>query len=467
RRLFPYRTCNRVITGKDPRPCFYYHIKRCAGPCIGAVSREEYRALIERACLFLEGRQEAILQELEEEMQRHAEALRFERAARLRDDIAAIKQVVERQRIVSAHLNDHDFIAMARDDGQACVQVFFVRGGKLIGREYYMLTGTQDENESAVMASFVKQFYDQGAYVPPEILVPTDLDELAVIQDWLHQKRGTKVTVEVPRQAEKRGILNMAIENASATLAKLRAEWEADRSKHVEALAELQAALDLPNPPSRIECFDISNIQGTAATGSMVVFVQGAPSKGDYRRFRIKSVEGADDYASMAEVVRRRFGRARRAEEGSAQDRESRWALRPDLLIVDGGKGQLNAARAVMEELGVDDIPTMGMAKGEEALFLPERSDPIHLPADSQGLYLLQRIRDEAHRFAITYHRQLRRKAATGSALEDVPGIGPKRRKALLAEFGSLDGIRQASIEELAAVSGMTRSVAERLHETL
>jgi excinuclease ABC subunit C len=468
RHLFPYRTCNREITGKDRRSCLYYHIKLCSGPCIGAVSKEAYRAQIDRACLFLEGRQEAIIDELRREMEREAESLHYERAIKLRDQVAAITQIIERQRIVSEHLRDHDFIAYARDNNSSCVQVFFIRGGKLIGREYFILTGTHDEQDSEVMTSFIKQFYDKAAYTPPEILVQSEPDDLAVIQQWLHRKRGTKVRVKVPRRGAKRAIMQMAMENAVETLNKLRAEWEADRSKHVEALSELQQALDLPNPPSRIECYDISNTQGTFSTGSMVVFVQGAPSKKDYRRFRIKTIQGSNDYASMAEVLRRRFKHAQSKDAQKSPDgKENRWAIMPDLLIVDGGQGQLNAAREVMEEMGVAHIPTAGLAKREEKLFLPGRSAPILLPRNSQGLYLLQRVRDEAHRFAISYHRKLRGEHSTKSLLDGVPGIGPRRRQALLKRFGSLAAIRKATVEELAAVPSMTRHAAEQLTEYL
>ncbi len=468
RRLFPYRTCNIPVDGKPRRPCLYYHIGRCMGPCIGAVTREEYRAMIDRACLFLEGKQEQVMEQLYDEMEREAESLNFEKAAKLRDQINAINQIIERQRIVSEHLNDHDFIAMARDDTQACVQVFFVRVGKLIGREYFLLTGTSDESESQVMTSFLTQFYDEAASIPPEILVQHDLDELAVIEEWMRRKRGKKVLIRVPRRGEKRAILNMAIENAVETLNRLRAEWEVDTNKHTQALAELQEALGLEEPPSRIECYDISTTQGTAVTASMVVFSKGVPSKSDYRRFRIRSVEGQDDYASMAEVLRRRFARAREAQEQRAVGaKESRWAIMPDLIIIDGGKGQLRAAREVMEEMGVGHLATAALAKQEEELFVPGKPDPIVLPRDSQGLYLLQRIRDEAHRFAITYHRKLRDKQGLHSVLEDIPGIGPRRRRALLERFGSLEGIRQASLEELLDVPGMNRRAADQVRTYL
>jgi len=475
RRLFPYRTCDREITGDDRRPCLYYHIKRCTGPCIGAIDREGYRAIVDRACLFLEGKQEQIIEQMNAEMAHAAEMLEFERAAELRDTIDAVNKVVETQRIVSSNLRDHDFVAFAREDGQACVQVFFIRGGKLIGREYFVLTGTSEEEASEILGAFIKQFYDEAAYIPPEILVQTDLDDLAVLQEWLRRRRGTKVLVKTPRRGHKRAVMQLAIENANATLARLRAEWEADTNKHTEALAELQEALDLPKPPTRIECYDISNTQGTNATGSMVVFAKGVPSKRDYRRFRIRSVEGPNDYAAMGEVLRRRFGRARQAEaQPSAEDaaqqaggKENRWALMPDLIIVDGGKGQLNVALEALREMGVDDIPVAGLAKEHEEIFLPGRPAAVVLPRDSQALYLVQRIRDEAHRFAVTYHRTLRRKESRRSILEDIPGVGPKRRQALLKQFKSIEGIRNASVDELAAVPGMTRRVAEQVAEYL
>jgi len=469
RRLFPYRTCQREITGQDRRPCLYYHIGRCLGPCIGAVDRDTYRATIEQACLFLEGRQEQVLIELEETMAHEARALNFERAAVLRDQISAVGRIIERQRVVSGMLHDHDFVAMAHDDGQACVQVFFVRGGKLIGREYFILTGADDEPASEVMGSFVKQYYDSAAQIPPEIVVQeADMAEFAVIEAWLRQKRGTKVLVEIPKSAEKQDVMRMAVENASETLERLRREWEADTNKQTTALAELQQALGLDRPPARIECYDISNLQGTAMTGSMVVFARGVPSKQDYRRFRIKTVQGPNDYAAMAEVLRRRFKRANEARgKKSVDGKEDRWALLPDLLIVDGGKGQLSSAREVMHEMGVGHIATVGLAKREEELFVPDRSDSVLLERNSQGLYLLQRIRDEAHRFAITYHRKLRKREGTRSLLDEIPGIGPKRRRVLLERFGSLEGIRKASVDDLAAVPGMTKPAAQQVAEHL
>lgn len=468
RRLFPYRTCNREITGQDARPCLYYHIKRCTGPCIGAIDRAGYREVIDQAILFLEGKSEVVVEGMAQRMEEAAAALDFERAAVLRDQVAAINTIIERQRIVSEHLHDHDIVAFARDNGQACVQVFFIRNGKLIGREYFVLTGAQDESESEVMGSFIKQFYSEAAQIPPEILLQNDLDEFAVIQSWLNQRRGTKVSLKVPKRGEKKAIVNMARENAVETLARLRDEWNADAHRHTEALTHLQEALELPAPPARIECYDISTLQGRNTVGSMVVFEQGAPSKQDYRHFRIKTVTGQDDFASMAEMLSRRFARARSARDARADaGRADRWAIMPDLIILDGGKGQLSAVREVMESLGVDHIPTVGLAKQEEEIFVPGRPDSIRLPAGSEALFLVQRIRDEAHRFAVTYHRKLRGNDTTRSLLDDIPGIGPKRRQALLKQFGSLDGIRGASLDDLAAVPGMNRYAAEKLVEYL
>ena len=468
RRLFPYRTCNREITGQDRRPCLYYHIERCSGPCIGAIDRDDYRKTMDRIALFLEGRQEEVLAGLHQEMETSAEDLKFERAAKLRDEIAAITQIIERQRIVSSHLKDHDFVAFARANGDACVQVFFVRNGRLIGRDYFVLGGTTDASDEEIVRSFLVQFYEQSATIPPEVVVPSDLDNLGVMEEWLRQRRGSRVAIRVPKRGDRRQVLELAQENAVETLRNLRAEWDADRSKHVEALTELQEALGLPEPLGRIECYDISHIHGTGATGSMVVFAQGAPSKGDYRRFRIKEAKGGDDYAAMAEVLSRRFARARAGQNADTPGaRPNRWALMPDLVIIDGGKGQLGAALGAMADAGVDHVPVVALAKREEEIFAPGNDAPCILAPGSAALHLVQRIRDEAHRVAVSYHRTVRRRESTRSVLEDIPGIGPKRRQALLKAFGSIEGVRQASVDELAAVPGMTRPVAERLRQQL
>ena len=471
RRVFPYLTCSRTITGKDERACLYLDIGLCLGPCVGATSQDEYRDMIDGLCRFLEGKADEIVASLETKMQTASEQWDFEQAALYRDQLDAIRRVIERQKIVSAAMADQDVVAFARADGDACVQVFFIRHGRLIGREYFVLDGAAEETDIGVVTSFVKQFYDEAAYVPPEILLPHEIDEALVIQEWLRSRRGNKVVLKVPRRGHKRDLVEMATENAAETLAHLRAQWLIDEGKQARALAELQEHLDLEQPPNRIEGYDISTTQGVATTGSLVVFVKGVPRKSDYRRFRIRTVEGTDDYASMKEMLRRRF---RRITEPEAQTKkapggkESSWRLLPDLLVVDGGKGQLNIALEVLDEFGLrDQVPIVGLAKQEEEIFVPGRSDPVRLPRTSEGLYLMQRVRDEAHRFAITYHRKLRGKQTIISQLDGVPGIGPKRRSALLKHFGSIDAIRAASTEELAAVPGMTRKAAEQLKGSL
>jgi excinuclease ABC subunit C len=471
RRVFPYLTCNRTITGQDERACLYLDIGLCLGPCIGAASKEEYRAMIDGLCRFLEGKSDEIVADLEARMEAASDEWDFEQAATYRDQLAAIQRVIERQKIVSTAMADQDVIAFARADGDACVQVFFIRHGRLIGREYFVLDGAAEETDTEVVASFVKQFYDDAAYVPPEILLPHEIDEALVIQEWLRSRRGHKVVLRVPRRGHKRELVAMAAENAAETLAHLRAQWIADEGKQASALAELQQHLHLESPPTRIEGYDISTTQGSATTGSMVVFIKGVPRKNDYRRFRIRTVEGTDDYASMREIMRRRFRHVTEPEPENSLGpgaQKSSWGLLPDLLVVDGGKGQLNVALEVLDEFGLgDQVPAVGLAKQEEEVYLPDRADPIQLPRTSEGLYLLQRIRDEAHRFAITYHRKVRKRQTITSQLDDVPGIGPKRRSALLKHFGSIDAIRAANVEELAAVPSMTRTAAEQIKEHL
>jgi excinuclease ABC subunit C len=471
RKVFPYLTCDREITGQDRRACLYYDIKLCNGPCIGAVSREEYRATIGGLARFLEGRAEAVVEDLEGRMHAAADALDFETAATIRDQLGAIAHIVQKQKIVSSAQADQDVIAFAREDGDACVQVFFIRGGKLLGREYFILDGAEDADEQAIMTSFVKQFYDEAAFVPPELVLPAQIEEALIIEQWLRQKRGTKVMLTVPRRGHKRALVRMAAENAAETLTGLRAHWQADRHKQERAMVELQEALDLPLPPARIECYDISTTQGSATVGSMVVFVHGVPRKSDYRRFNIRSSAGEpDDYASMREALTRRFRRWQEARKGALSEndpgakakKQAAWALLPDLLLVDGGKGQLNVAVEVLKEFDLfGQLPVAGLAKQHEELFVPGRKDPIRLFRRSQGLFLVQRIRDEAHRFAITSHRSRRRKVGLASQLDGVPGIGPARRRALLKHFGSLEAIRAATVEEVAAVPGIPRDVAQ------
>lgn len=475
RKIFPYLTCDREITGRDTRACLYYDIGLCLAPCIGAVSRDEYRAMIDRLCKFLQGKTDEVSAALRAKLDEAVEKLEFERAARYRDQLQALARVTEHQKIVSPRLVDQDVIAFARDDGAACVQVFFVRGGKLLGREYFVLEGTEDEDNEQVLSSFVKQFYDQAAYVPPEILLPADIDEANIIEQWLNKQRGQKVILRVPRSGQGHELLALAEENARTTLAMLKAQWLADETKQMNAVAELQQVLGLPNPPLRIECYDISNLQGTNAVGALVVFERGAAKKSDYRKFRIQTVQGADDYASLREVLRRRFRRWANAKTdaptqplpGGAPSKDESWKRLPDLLIVDGGKGQVSAASDVLREFSIEGVPLIGLAKAEEEIFIAGRAEPLRLPPSSEALKLLQRIRDEAHRFGVTYHRQRRGKVGLASQLDAIPGIGPRRRRALLARFGSLDQIRAASIEELLTVPGMTRAAAQKLKEQL
>ena len=470
RRVFPYLTCNRIITGKDERACLYLDIRLCLGPCIGAASRDEYRDMIDGLCHFLEGKSDEVVAGLEAKMQAAADQFAFEQAAAYRDQLAAIERVIERQKIVSPTMTDQDVIAFARANGDACAQVFFIRCGRLIGREYFVLDGAADENDAAVITSFVKQFYGDAAFVPPHILLPGEIDEALVIQEWLRTRRGDKVVIEAPKQGQDRELVEMAAENAAETLANLRAQWLVDEGKQTKALTDLQQELALESAPTRIECYDISTLQGQATVGSMVVFVKGVPRKSDYRRFRIRTVEGIDDYASVKEMLRRRLCHATEppppdpGRKLSGKKDDASWRILPDLLVVDGGIGQLNAALEVLDDFGLrDQVPAVGLAKQEEEIYLPDRSEPLRLPRTSEGLYLMQRIRDEAHRFAITHHRQLREKQTIISQLDDIPGIGPKRRSALLRHFGSIEAIREASVDELAAVPGMSRKAAEQV----
>jgi len=421
---------------------------------------------------FLRGHTAPIVARLRAEMQAASNTLEFEKAAAVRDQLLAIERVVEKQKIISAEQMDSDVIAFARDDRSACVQIFFVRAGKLIGREYFVLEGAEEAADDEVVTQFVKQFYDEAAYIPAEVILPGAVPEAEVIGEWLRDKRsGEKVVLTVPRQGAKKDLVQMAAENAADTLASLKAQWEADTNRQTQALAELQAALNLPRPPNRLECFDISNTQGVLAVASMVVFEQGTPRKGHYRHFNIKTVEGPDDFASMRETLTRRFQRWQTSrpdgpDAGSApapgRKVDESFARLPDLLVIDGGQGQLGVAVEVLQAFGLfEAVPVCALAKQQEELFQPGASGSILLPRRSQGLFLVQRLRDEAHRFGLEHHRARRAKVGIASQLDSVPGIGPARRRALLRKFGSLDGIRAASLEELLQVPGMTRAAAE------
>jgi excinuclease ABC subunit C len=459
RRIFPYLTCDRVITGMDKRACLYYDIKLCTAPCIGAVNQAQYRQTISDLMDFLNGHSEEIVSRLHRDMEKASQEMRFEKAAAVRDQLKAIESIVERQKIIFAtDYLDSDVLAMARSNGEACVQIFFIRGGKLIGREYFILEGTEDEADSEVMEQFVMQFYTEAATIPQQVMLPQEIEEARIISQWLRSKRGgEKVEFFVPKEGQPHELVKMAAENATDTLQALRAQWQADTHKQEQALAELQQALNLPEPPNRIECYDVSNIQGTAIVGAMVVFTQGVPDKKLYRRFNIESVVGApDDFASMEEMLTRRFRRwksSQEAETDPGSKPDASFSFLPDLIIIDGGKGQLGRAVEVLKKYDLyDKVPVIGLAKQQEEIFFPNKSQSLILPRHSQGLYLIQRIRDEAHRFGITAHRKKRQKLGMASQLDAIPGIGPARRKSLLKHFGSVDKIREASIEELMVI---------------
>jgi len=467
RRLFPFRTC--TIDIKDgvralPRPCLLYHIKRCQGPCIEAISKEDYRRDIDQVILFLEGRQEQVALALRREMALASERQDYERAAALRDKVKAVERTMESQKMAAFARVDQDVLGFAREGGEAAVQLFAIRGGKTVGRDVFLLENLGDEPEEEAISAFVKQYYATAGSVPPRVLIPRLLPDAAELVTLLEVRRGRRVALTVPQRGEGREMMELAARNAGETLAREQARWLADQGKTLAALEELAEALGIGAPPLRIECYDISTIQGTNTVGSMVVFEEGRPRSGEYRRFRIRTVVGTDDFASHREVLRRRFRRALSGEEGSAE--ELRWRL-PDLVVIDGGLGQANAARGVLDELGMQDLPVVGLAKEREELFHPWNGVPVVLPATSQALYLVQRLRDEAHRFAVTYHRTLRAKAQTRSIFDDLPGVGPARKRALLRVFGSARQMRAATVEDIASVPGISRGLAGRIREHL
>ena len=467
RHIFPYLTCDREITGKDARPCLYFDIKLCSGPCIGAIDRTGYAQLIADLCAFLDGQTDPIVTRLQQEMAAAADQLNFEKAAQIRDQLQSIERVVEKQKVITSEEGNSDVLAIARANNEACIQVFFIRNGRLMGREYFVMEGTEEIPDAGVMAEFIKQFYTEAAVIPERVLLPNEVEEAQIIRQWLRTKRGgEKVELSVPRSGTAQDLVEMATENAVETLQALRTQWEADKNKQVQALTEIQQALALSEPPNRIECFDISNTQGTASVGSMVVFEQGTPSRGHYRHFNIKTVIGPDDFASMEEVLTRRFRRWQAAQENQlvGAKPDPSFAVLPDLLIVDGGQGQLGRAVKVLESFNLMEIvPVAGLAKQQEELFQPGRKDSVILPRHSQGLFLLQRIRDEAHRFAITAHRKARGKVGVASRLDAIPGIGPARRKALLEKFGDIEGIRQATLEDLITITGINEEIARAI----
>ncbi|MBE0690243.1 MAG: excinuclease ABC subunit UvrC, partial [Anaerolineae bacterium] len=444
RKAFPYLTCDRDINGKDARACLFHDIKLCNAPCIGAVNQAQYRAMIQELMDVLSGKSEPVVQRLTYEMDEASAALDFERAAAVRDQLRAIDYITQKHKAVSPAFANQDVIALARENNDTCVQILFIRNGKLIGSDSRMLDATEGESDEEVLAQFVKRFYSESVDIPKELVLPQNIEETRIIERWLRDRRsGEKVSITVPQRGDKRKLVDIAAENAQEALHMIRARWEADSHKQETALNELQEALNLSSPPNRIECYDISTTQGTAIVASRVVFVQGVPRKNEYRRYNIRTVShrGSDDYQSMREALTRRFTRWKQSQDeevlplppGAKEDRDETWRLLPDLLMVDGGKGQLNVAVDVLSEFDLlERVPVVSLAKQFEELYRPGNPNPLVLPRRSNALYLVQRVRDEAHRFAITSHRQQRQKLGMVSRLEAVPGIGPSKRKALL-----------------------------------
>lgn len=464
-RVFKLIPCGKSWQGDEmQRPCLYYHMGQCMAPCAGIADPKDYAKEIHNVKLFLEGKQDKLVKELEHRMSEASEGLDFETAARIRDSITAIEDVLERQKVVAGSAKDQDVIAVVKDDRGAAVQMFYVRAGKLIGQRHFYLDGALETNASEAVEEFIKRYYTDAPEVPREVLLPVEIEERNIVQAWLRQKRGAAVNVEVPKGGEKLKLVEMAATNAELALQQMQQEQAAHEEWAANAALELQDVLGLESPPHRIECYDISNIQGTAPVSSMVVFEGGAPAKDEYRRFKIKyNPESPDDFAMMRETLLRRL---RAYKEGN-----EKFQKLPDLVVIDGGRGQLNAAVHAMHEVGLI-LPAIGLAKKQELIFRPTASEPaeepaLALPMNSPGLALIRRLRDEAHRFAITYHRKVRDKRMFGSPLDEIPGIGPRRRRLLLRTFGSVANIRRATVDEIAAVPTLTKALAARVKESL
>ena len=472
RKIFPYLTCSRTITGEDQRACLYYDIQLCTAPCIGRISKGDYREMIRELGAFLNGRTENIVSRLENEMNQASSEMNYERAAQIRDQLDAIQRIVEEQRIISTRFKDSDVIALSSLDNNACIQVFFIRGGKLTGREYFLVENIDQTADKDLLSEVIKQFYDQAPAVPPEILLPREIEEAKIIHQWLKSQRGgKKVELVVPRRGEKKKLVAMAAENAASMLTALKTQEKSEQDRAEGALTDLQTRLNLGAPPMRIECYDISNTQAAALVGSMVVFLEGRPAKAHYRHFNIRTVQGPDDYASMDEVLRRRFQRlilSSEEESKPGSKLDPSFSSLPDLVLIDGGKGQLNRAAQVLGELDLlDTIPIAGLAKQYEEVFLPGDPAPVSFEKNSPGLHLLQRARDEAHRFAITAHRKRRSRQGLESSLEKIPGIGPARRQELLKKFKTVQNIREASLEELSQTPKITLKIAQSIKKHL
>jgi excinuclease ABC subunit C len=473
-RTFRLIPCGKSFTGEPvQRPCLYYHLGRCMAPCAGLANQEEYAEEIRRVTLFLEGKSDELVSTLQAEMQSCAEKLEFEKAARLRDLIESIQTLMERQRVVNPEGGDQDVVALVKDERGAAVEMFYIRGGKLIGQRHFYLEGAGEASPSEAVQEFLKRYYNDATDIPEEILLPVEIEERKILQNWLRQRKGRMVTLAVPRGGERLRLVELAALNAEQALQEIHQQEQIEEARSAEALQTLQDLLALPQPPERIEGFDISNIQGTAPVASMVVFEGGKPVKSEYRRFKIRyHPESPDDSAMMRETLLRRLHNyvestlQPQQAKTSQKDKKDKFGKLPDLIVVDGGRGQLNAALKAMEEVRIH-VPVIGLAKKQELIYLPHQSEPLALPMDSPALTLLRCLRDEAHRFALSYHRKLRSKRLFGNVLEEIPGIGPRRRRFLLRAFGSIEGIRKASVDEIAAVPTMTRRLALAVKEAL
>jgi excinuclease ABC subunit C len=466
RQLLPFRTCSDDIF-KQGKVCLDFHIRRCPGPCEGRIDRAEYHARIQDVALFMEGRSDLLTRQLRDKMTRAADELNFENAARYRDQLMAIEKIADRQKVLTRSREDQDLVAYAREGRDVFVEVAYVRQGKMVGHDGHALEGAGEASEAELLRGFVLMYYGSATHVPRTVVLAGDVDEPALVTDWLSRRRGGPVTLEVPRRGRKRALVQQLAGTAQDELKQLRIQADYDRSRTEPMLTALADALELDEPPRRIECYDISNIQGDSAVGAMVVFEDGRPRNDHYRSFRIRYAPGPNDFAMLQEVLRRRLERlelAQRREEAEVGD--ASFSTRPDLILIDGGKGQLSAAMEVIEDLGFADIPTFGLAKEREELFAPGRSEPIVQEHDSPGMFLVQRVRDEAHRFAITHHRKARARKALSSPLDSVEGIGPARKRLLMRTFGSLPAIREAPVEDIVRL-GIPERVAVRLKELI
>lgn len=458
RKIFPLRSCSKVIRGDEKRPCLKYHIKRCMGPCIGAISRDDYQSLVRQTVEFLEGKEDQVIRELTNKMRSASARMEFEKAAQMRNQIQAIKAVIESNRISLNIRGEQDVIALARDGDMACARIFSIKDTRLIVDEPFIIEKASGETDAQLLESFIKLYYSSAEHIPPQLWLQSAINEPGLIGRWLSDKRRTNVRIVVPHKGTRLRLVEMVAENARQQL-EIYKSRRAARPESLKVLANLKDILHLPQVPHRIEAYDISNIQGTAAVGSMVVFEGGAPKPSQYRRFRIRLPERVDDYAMMRELIRRRFSK----NDG----RDSKWAAAPDLVLIDGGKGHLAAALAAVGGTGEEKPPLISIAKENEDVFQPGNPQPVPFLKSSPELQLLQRVRDESHRFAITYHRNLRAKKSRESMLDSITGVGPVRKRALIRKFGSVRNLKDATIDDLTSVKGITPALASRILEQL